>query len=260
LKKLEAILGREYKSELRFVKSLEKHIGEVQALHYKDRILRNAWAEDPVDLLILIDDMDKINPKTVEKIFLEQFQSLAGMEARFVFALPLHLSYSPLFFHIKDQVDREYIRPQPIFDRNGGLIESAVSRLKEAVSRRLPEQITDPALNYLIIHSGGVLSDLMHLLQDVCKKAMDVHAPMIDENMARSAVADRTDIFQRMFDFPEYGDMVKKIEKTRKKTGISPKSLIHLLKYRFILEYGDHDESAWFDVHPYLKEVMKRFI
>ncbi|MGE0087587.1 MAG: hypothetical protein AB7S75_24520 [Desulfococcaceae bacterium] len=274
LSKLEGIRDREYKSELRFLKSIEEKIGEVQALHYKDRILRHAWTEEPADLLILIDDGDKLEPRAAEKIFLEEFSDLMMPGAGILFTAPLHIFHSPLFSHVKKDIAVETIRPLRISDSAGNPDISSLALLREMVRKRISGvldgssepaaaevhnlPLTEEALVCLIVQSGGVLRDLNTLIRTGCKIAVSEKKEQMDEKTAGLAVTEMADTFMRFFDFEEYGDTVKKIIRTKNMKGTGSKTLGYLLKYRFVLEYGSGDEPQQSDAHPWLKEALNR--
>ncbi len=280
LSKLEGIRDREYKSEIRFLKSIEEKIGEVQASHYKDRILKQAWSEDPADLLILIDDGDKLEPRPAEKIFLEEFSDLMMPGAGILCTAPLHIFHSPLFSHVKKDIAAETVLPLRVSDSAGNPDISSLALLKEMVMKRIPPVFpaqdgsqSDPgaetaqvapafaeeALVFLIVQSGGVLRDLNTLIRTACRIAVSRKARQIDEEIARLAVTDMADTCMRFFDFEEYGDTVKKIIRTKNMKGTGSKTLGYLLKYRFVLEYGgEEDDPLRFDAHPWLKEALNR--
>jgi len=279
LSKLEEMKDREYKSEIRFLKSIEEKIGEVQALHYKDRILKQAWSEEPADLLLLLDDGDKLEPRAAEKIFLEEFSDLMMPGAGIVCTAPLHIFHSPLFSHVKKDICVETVLPLRVSDAGGNPDISALALLKEAAVKRIntvfsaQEKLqsdsaqpalpfTEEALVFLIGRSGGVLRDLNTLIRTCCKIAFrekTQHAQYhIDEKTAGAAVTDMAETCMRFLDFEEYGEAVKKIIRSKSVKGTGSKTLGYLLKYRFVLEYGGEDEPLRFDAHPWLKEALNR--
>ena len=266
LSKLEVLRDREYKSEIRFLKSIEEKIGEVQSLHYKDRILKHAWSEEPADPLILIDDGDKLEPGTAEKIFLEEFSELMPAGAGILYTVPLHILCSPLFSHLKkDDTVIETIRPLRVCDATGNPDISSLALLKEAVLKRIsgisahrdcPQIISDAALMHLSLRSGGVLRDLNTLIRTGCRIAASSGAQQIDEKTVELAVTDMAGVCMRFFDSEEYGDTVKKIIRSKSAKGTGSKTMRYLLKYRFVLEYGGEEDPMPCDAHPWLKEAL----
>ncbi|MEE4357165.1 MAG: hypothetical protein V2I97_11910 [Desulfococcaceae bacterium] len=261
LLKLEDMKDREYKSEIRFLKSLEKRIGEVQLLHYKERILKKAWTEEAVDLLILADDTDKLSPRCAEKIFLEESAYLAEPDAEILYTAPLHLMYSPLFSHIKKNFVIETLRPLPISHADGNPDIRAVALLKKMIEKRMPNIFSAETADYLIRRSGGVAGDLTSLIRACCRIALSEKSREIDRRIAEIAVKDAADHCMRFFDAEEYGDTVNRIIRDKNSKGIGSKTLGWLLKYAFILEYRSPDDSSTAmqtDAHPRLKEALNR--
>ncbi|MEZ4528556.1 MAG: hypothetical protein R2941_21795 [Desulfobacterales bacterium] len=265
LSKLEALRDREYKSEIRFLKSIEEKIGEVQALHYKERILKHGWSEEPADPLILIDDGDKLEPKAAERIFLEQFSDLMPSGAGILYTVPLHILCSPLFSHLKKDTSIETVRPLRVCDSAGNPDISALALLREAMLKRIsdislpqgaPPIITDGALMNLAVQSGGVLRDLNTLIRTACRIAVSSGSEQINEKTVGVAVTDMAAVCMRFFDWEEYGDTVKRIMRSKSAKGTGSKTLSYLLKYRFLLEYGGEDDPFPYDVHPWLKEAL----
>lgn len=266
LSKLEGLRDREYKSEIRFFKSIGEKIGEVQALHYKDRILKHAWSEDPADPLILIDDGDKLEPGAAARIFLEKFSDLMPAGAGILYTVPLHILCSPLFSHLKKDTVTEKIRPLRVCDAAGNPDISTLALLKEAVLKRIsgvsvpqgcPPIFTDTALMCLAVQSGGVLRDLNTLIRTACRIAASSGAEQIDEKIVGLAITDMAAVCMRFFDSEEYGDTVKRIIRSKSAKGTGSKTLGYLLKYRFVLEYGGEEgDRGRYDVHPWLKEAL----
>jgi len=259
ISQLQTIKGEEYKSELKFSRILQDQIGDVQTMHYKPVIIKHAWIESPMDPVIIIDSSDKLLHKAVKQIFFEESHILRTLEAKIIFSFPLSAYYHPNFFQIRDFFLNEFIRPVNLYDMTGYFHEDAFESLSNMIGKRMErELISDDALKYIITSSGGLLRDLVRMMQMCCKTSVSEKNKIIDKKTAQRAVNEMTDIYTRFMDFSEYRELLEKIMKTRFKTGMLHNKLTYLLKYHFVLEYGINKNPTWYDVHPCLKESFLR--
>ncbi|QTA83281.1 p-loop domain-containing protein [Desulfonema limicola] len=259
ISQLEQIKGKEYKSELKFSRILKKQIGDVQTMHYKPVIMKYAWVESPMDPVIIIDSSDKLIHKAVKQIFFEESHILRTLEAKMVFSFPLSAYYHPNFFQIRDFFLNEFIRPVHLYDMSGYFQNNALQCLSELIEKRIDKDlITHDALQYIITSSGGLLRDLVRMMQMCCKSAVYENKDIIDKKTAQKTVNEMADMYARFLDFAQYREILEKIMKTRFKTGMLHNNLTYLLKYHFVLEYGINKNPIWYDVHPCLKESFFR--
>ena len=120
------------------------------------------------DILIIIDDLDKIQDEaTTKKIFFKETHMLTMPEAKIIFTFPLATYYSPEFVHITNKFTHEFIRLVNLYDIMKNYQESSLDILKKLVLKRIDEKlIPDEAMKYLIDNSGGLLRDLVKFMQD----------------------------------------------------------------------------------------------
>lgn len=211
------------------------------------------------DILIIIDDLDKLKDEDLtEKIFFKEDHMLIMPEAKIIFTFPLATYYSSGFVHITEKFSHEFIRLVNLYDIDKNYLESSLAILKKLVLKRIEKTlISDEALKYLIDHSGGLLRDLIKFMQDACKIVIDRELPNIDNETAKKVIRDKTNEYHRLFDFPRYESEVKKIIETQNKFAVENKTLVYLLRYLFILEYGRQGEQTWYDAHPCLKSLVR---
>lgn len=234
------------------IEELQKSISEVCRI-----ITEQEDKSKAKDILVIIDDLDKLQPECAQKIFFEEFHLITMIDFKAAFTFPLSSYYSAPFLQITDKFTHEYINLVNLYDSKGNRNKASFEILKEVVLKRIDKKlITDDALNYLIESSGGLLRDLIKFLQDACNIASVDRLSVIDEKISKIAVQGKINEYVRLFDFIEYKEKVSEIRRTKSKENISVESLIYLLRYMFVLEYGLRGEKTWYDVHPCLKPII----
>ena len=202
--------------------------------------------------MIIIDDLDKLDNDFAEKIFLKDPYLLMMVRAKIICTFPLETYYFES--KIKDRYDCQFI-PLVIVDedKNGKV---GVKHLRQLILKRIDRQyVSDEALTNMILSSGGLLRDLIKMMQDACKQSIVERSPIIDQTIAQDVINELINHYERLFDSPNYEKEVQKIIKNSKRNDLTNKNLIYLLKYLFILEYR-FKGKLWYDVHPCLRKVI----
>jgi len=216
--------------------------------------IRNRYNKD---VLIIIDDLDKLETKFAEQIFFDNPHLLSSLpEAKIIYTFPLDTYYCDAYIRISDRYDDQFIPLVNLLDSQQNYLESSQEKLRKLILRRIDKNlIDDDALKYLIDMSGGLLRDLVKFMQDCCKLAIVEKMSVINYSIAKMAVNEHINQYYRIFDFPEYSEKVREVALTKKK--IDNKTLIYLLRYLFVLEYR-YRQNIWYDVHPCLKDALER--
>ena len=218
------------------------------------------------DVLIIIDDLDKLDTKFAEKVFFQDSHLLTMPKAKIIYTFPLETYYCPSFRKHQDRYKTEYI-PLVVIDqdKHGDI---GINQLKRLILKRIDQQyITEEALKEMIIASGGLLRDLIKFMQDACAEALIIAEEMIDKQghindskvidkeVAEVVTNETVNDYYRLFDFPNYADEVQKIASDLQKQELENEKLIYLLQNLFILEYR-LKRKLWYDAHPCLKRVL----
>ncbi len=208
------------------------------------------------EVLIVIDDLDKLELDFAKKIFFKDSQILTMPEAKIIYTFPLETYYCEEFLEIKDRYEDQFISLVVVDeDQNGDI---GIQQLRKVILQRINEQYIEPeALKYMILLSGGLLRDLIKFMQDACKKAIVQNAEVITQNIAEDVINDAVNHYEQKFDFLTYKEEVITIKETHKRSSITNKNLIYLLRYLFVLEYKLKNGKLWYDVHPCLEKVLK---
>ncbi len=206
------------------------------------------------EVLIIIDDLDKLVPEFAEKIFFKDSNLLIMPKAKIIYTFPLETYYCEAFNTYAYRYEDQFISLVVIDkDKNGN---TGIEQLEKLVLKRISNEYIEPeALKEMILYSGGLLRDLIKFMQDACKEAIVNEVSKIDQKIAEKVINKTTNQYKRLFDFPNYIEDVKKIDSESQRNEIENKKLIYLLKYLFVLEYRFEDE-LWYDVHPCLEKVL----
>ncbi|MCP4107663.1 MAG: AAA family ATPase [Desulfobacteraceae bacterium] len=215
------------------------------------------------EVLIIADDLDKLDNESAEKIFFGEPSALAMPEPRIIYAFPLAACYSPSYACIADKFASESVPLIHLRDIHGKYQkESLVKLMKLALKRIDKKLISGEALKCLAEKSGGLPGDLIKSMQDACKIAASNGAPVITEDISKKAVQYNISEYKRFFDFPKYEKQVIKIIKTRRRDEIAVENISYLLQYHFVLKYGaqenDKSDKSWYGAHPYLRKCFER--
>ncbi|MGK7958201.1 MAG: P-loop NTPase fold protein [Crocosphaera sp.] len=221
--------------------------------HYEDKD-KNIKGKD---ILIIIDDLDKLSPEFAEKTFFKGYNLLTMPEAKIIYTFPLETYYCENFIQLKDRYEDQFISLVVVDQKKNG--DTGIKQLEKLVLQRISQQyITEDALKEMIILSGGLLRDLIKFMQDACKQAIVKCSTVIDKDIAEDVINEAVNHYDRLFDFPNYADEVEKIVRASKRTNLTNQNLIYLLKYLFVLEYR-FERDLWYDAHPCLKKLLSRY-
>ncbi len=230
--------------------------------HYEDKAKKDADKDKNIkpenikgkDVLIIIDDLDKLDTEFAKKVFFKNSELLTMPRAKIIYTFPLETYYCEAFNTFKDRYEDQFISLVVVEQEKNG--DTGIKQLEKLVLQRISQQyITEDALKEMILSSGGLLRDLIKFMQDACKEAIVNDSTIIDKDIAEQVINETANHYKRLFDFPNYREDVKKIASESQRDEVENKDLIYLLKYLFVLEYRFEDD-LWYDVHPCLKKVL----
>ncbi len=206
------------------------------------------------NVLIIIDDLDKLDTEFAEKVFFKESHLLTMPRAKIIYTFPLETYYCEAFNTFKDRYEDKFISLVVVNQAKNG--DTGIKQLEKLVLQRIDQRyITEEALKEMILFSGGLLRDLIKFMQDACKEAIVNDSTIIDKDIAEQVINETSNHYKRLFDFPNYREDAKKIASESQRDEVKSKDLIYMLQYLFVLEYRFENE-LWYDVHPCLKKVL----
>ena len=250
LSAVSGLIGRPFRSEVRFSRALEAAMGELQALHYKPLFLKHAWEESPRRPLLLVDDIGKLARGTFESLLKEEIPPLVDSGVKLVAPLP------PVAASLLPSMEIAGVALRPVSPTEASAHPSAVQSsrpLRAVLERRLDPRIAPgETLTPLIQASGGLLRELLaharHALGWIAARGEGCLTPESAEAAARC----RTRLRRRFFDGATHGTAARQIGKTQALAGVPAAETDYLLRYGFVLPYGPADAAPWFVPHPAL--------
>ncbi len=211
------------------------------------------------NVLVIIDDLDKLETKFAERIFYANSDLLILPQAKIVYTFPLDTYYCSDFIRIRDQYADQFISLVNVRNFEGDYLETSQLALIKLILRRIDKSlITEEAMRYLIDMSGGLLRDLVKFMQDACNLVLVKKSALINQAIAEKAVNKLTIHYYKVFDFPKYIKQVKVIAESKQKEDIDNEILVYLLRYLFVLEYRQSDDEMWYDIHPCFKKAIEK--
>jgi nucleoside-triphosphatase THEP1 len=206
------------------------------------------------EVLIIIDDLDKLKSELADKIFFEGVDIVIMPEAKIIYTFPLETYYCEPFMTVRDLYEDQFISLVVVDQEKNDDI--GIKQLEKMVFKRINQKyITEEALQKMILLSGGLLRDLMKFMQDACRKARLKKSKTINIDIATEVINETANHYKRLFDFPNYKQDAARIAHTKTKDDVENKKLIYLLTNLFVLEYRLNDDW-WYDVHPCLNQVF----
>ena len=204
-------------------------------------------------LLLLVDGLDKIEFAQAREIFAES-RVLHTPACHVVYTVPLLLYYSPDLASAR-QLFKVYEFPNVhIFPRGRPRehLEAGYALMRRVVDTRLralglePRAIiTAAALDLLIEMSGGLMRELVSLMNKAVIEAMVQQRPQIDEPIAFEAVYALRRNYAAGLSLP-YREELERVHELGRPTG--SEICDKLLQNLYILSYSN--QELWYAVHP----------
>ena len=251
-------LDREVKQRLERPPVLREIVSALNAL------IKRAQDKAKQPLLLVVDGLDKVDLDLARRLFVRN-DLLAQPRCHVVYAIPF-----PLYFSVgrQEASDRGFL---PRYLPNLRPDEpSHRALLRRVVAVRLPEMaekiITRPALNQTVEMSGGIMRDLITLMNLAIFQCLEARTRQIDEAVVQKAIAAYRLDKARELRYGYYWEELSKVRETHQLTdriateydekGQERKFRIcdRLLEGRHIANYANDD--PWYDVHPIVKLAM----
>lgn len=241
----------------RLVAEVHDHHREVLSL------LRARWGDD-AQLVVILDSLEHLRGvrndaeevhKSIEELFFTHSKHLQLPETHVIMSVPAYLSLTA------DNVEAEYVtgavQAWPachVRHVDGSVDDDAVERMVRLVERRgewwhfLPGR---PALEELILASGGYIRDLLNMLIEAVHQARNG----VEPDTARRVAS----VIRRAY-LPIYSDeraVLRKIAEARSLSEVTTEErryVIRFLDSHLVLCYLD--EVFWYEVHPLVREAI----
>jgi hypothetical protein len=222
-------------------------------------------------LLVIVDGLDRLDLEVARRIFVNN-QLLAEPQCHIIFTVPISL-----YFSIHRQLAREqqfmpfYLPNIKLFHRDSReMIPEGHALMASLVHKRIrqapPGVLTQEALTLLVQMSGGVIRELITLVESSCIKALLAGKRQIDVEIAREAVEGYQREKASSLPYAYYWEVMSEVyrthqlperrEKDRDGTEFSVSDA--LLEGLYILSYSNLE--TWYDVHPIMLPLLQKYL
>lgn len=206
-------------------------------------------------VLVIVDDLEKTDPEKAKKIFYEHSTQLTQPKCHIIYTIPIALHYSRESKPIDISFDGSYAHPNVgIFNKDGSKSEQDWNNLKTIIEKRTSLDLFEPdALDHIIKESGGVIREMVRIIQDSATEGIIKGKNKIDLESVNAVIREMTNTYRKQLSEEDY-DILKEIVNGKKDVRRDEK-LVGLLHNLSVLEY--RNEEVWCDVNPIIKQFLE---
>lgn len=236
------------------------------------------------ELLIIIDDLDKLEPPQARQIFHDHIRSIFKPQFRIIFTVPIAiLREIDVLRTIETESNNQIISmgvarlyPKPdqtlLRERRQSTTESrrpvlgTLASFSDILYKRLPPNLIEHGtVETMMLLSGGVLRELIRIAQRCCAKCLQQlrREPELRELKITDAIlAEVINDFRNDFAMPlNYAHYIILAQiylhlTPSNKTDTDWTNFLSLLHGLYIMEYRNGD--LWYDVHPIVVELLEK--
>lgn len=227
-------------------------------------------------VLVIIDDLDKLDLGVTDTIFTKNIQPLLQPTFRIIYTIPiatlrevsLKRNIEAFIKKIHTMRVAKFYSKATVREPDRVPDEDCVHLFSEILERRLPAGLVEPDIQReIILKSGGVLRELIRIADRCCDKAMQeirgrIRKSIFDRSpvIIDRAVLDRvlTDLqieFAEPLGQDDY-DLLKQIYQQLKPQSTENQRVLDLLHGLYILEY--RNAVLWYDLNPIVLDLLKQ--
>lgn len=260
--KADAAVRYEIKQEFeRKITDLVARINEIAALV---RLASNK------DVLVIIDDLDKLELGRVNDIYRDNIKALCLPNFRIIYTIPIAVLRDKFLRPLIETETNDQIVVMPVLK----LFEKGKSRqpgskprseaqdvLCEILNKRIADDLIEiPAAEKIVLNSGGVLRELIRIANECCRICLRLirrkpgEAVIIDDDILDKAINSIRNDFAVPLGKLDYEILRITYENFIPDDPKDPEFL-DLLHGLYVLEY--RNRQNWYDVHPIVVELLK---
>ena len=257
---------RAFREELE--RKYEKRISEL--VGYLDRLAGLIQIKMNKPVLVIIDDLDKLDLSVVETIYRDNVKALFSPAFRIVFTMPVSAIRESYIMRTLESESVALVQfpVTKFFSRencHNPRAEPNARELKlfeDVLKKRFPTGLLAPGTARKIsLLSGGVMRELMRLARECCTECMielDIDPTLtdlqIDDQILKAATGNLRNNFAREMGSKSLYDIAAQVYVTSK--SVEGDGFTKLLHSLMILEYENGD--LWYDVHPLVLDLLRR--
>ncbi len=227
-------------------------------------------------VLVIIDDLDKLDLSVTETIFSKNIQPLLDPTFRIFYTVPIAtLREVSLKRNIEAYVQKIHtMRVAKFFNkatvRQPDRVpdEAMMAVFAEILERRLPERLIDPALKAeMILKSGGVLRELIRIADSCSDRCMqeirrqlrqakfDQPSVIISQPILATVLTDLQISYAEPLGLTDF-ELLKGIYRDFLPQEVKNQRFQDLLHGLYVLEY--RNGGQWYDLNPIVKDLLEQ--
>ncbi|HYP25407.1 MAG TPA: hypothetical protein VE262_01700 [Blastocatellia bacterium] len=228
------------------------------------------------DIVMILDNLEKIRRiagldeglPSQRELFLERYTQLTGMNAHFIYTVPLRLVRSADGPQLEQRYGQLFVLPMIKVIKRGSRdpFEEGVDGLRELLQKRLGglaigQVFERDALEFLLKYSGGHVRNLMTFVQNACTYSDDLP---ISLKAAQRAVQQSVRTYSTAIPEHHWDKLVELERSPNQEIANGDLDFLIMLENLSVLEYidgGDEDPFAvaepWYAVNPIIRELKK---
>ncbi len=262
--KADATIREEIKQEfLRKISDLIARINEIAA------VVQNASKKE---ILVVIDDLDKIDLGVVRQIYEEHIKALFQPNFRIIFTIPISVLREVRMAATLTTETNNQIVTMPVsklfkqgerYLTNSEPIPEAIAMLTDVIDKRISRELIEPeTVNKIIIYSGGVLRELVRITNECCRICLrlirrkpDDLEIKINAEVLQEAITNISIDFDTRIGSADY-EILKQTYLYFTPNDPKEQRFLDLLHGLYVLEY--RNSELWYDIHPIVTEILQR--
>jgi energy-coupling factor transporter ATP-binding protein EcfA2 len=218
------------------------------------------------DLLIIIEDLDKIPIDRAEDLFFNYANQISQLRCNVVFTFPITSYYNIRFNTIRQYFSNIYELPMiKVKNQDQSPYEKGFNALKEIVEKRMDLALFESPelLKLLIEKSGGCIRDLFRLIAEAAEHTIDYGREIINKVDCQSSLSSlKREYYNTIADNYRNGVRIEVetyyktlvgVAKDSSKRVDNTEEILDLRQNLCILGYNG---EGWCDVHPIVKEIL----
>lgn len=213
------------------------------------------------DILIIIEDLDKIDLALAQSLFLDYANQITAIKTNVIYTFPINLSYNIHANQVSaiftDTIELPMIK---VTNKEGQKEKDGYEVMTEIIKARINLELFEDKsiLDRFIELSGGVIRDLFNLIAEASEWTQDEEREQISKNDMLNAINKiKKDYSNTIADNEEDEITAEQYYQTLKEVMDNPtkkpKHSLKLMHLRHNLTVLSYNGEGWCDVHPIVK-------
>jgi energy-coupling factor transporter ATP-binding protein EcfA2 len=222
------------------------------------------------EVLVIIDDLDKLDLPVVETIFSDNINALFSPRIRILFTIPIAVVRDTRLKGTLDSLCQVVLLsvtkfyPQDVAHQpDAAPIEKNVAILEQVLRKRIePDLIESETLRQMVLLSGGVLRELVRLGKECCRECrleLKLDPTNTSQKIDDAILAAAKKSLRNQYARPLGTNALALLKATYEAftpPDAGDEKFLDLLHGLYVLEYENDD--LWYDLHPLVTDLLKR--